>query len=218
VRCKCLETKARRRKGPGGPTGLQNRLGGHFARRKVRLLPFSATMAFQSLLPGSAECVCSRCDSRWSSIPAKTQVAYRRNCAGEVVMKVQTAIITVLFFVLLFQACAMHPLQALFHGRTESVEMESSPPGAQVEAPDGASCVTPCALELTRGQSYVLMFRRQGCRGPDGHGFSKAQLRVHAEPRGCQPGLHAETADNRALGRSAEKRSHRRSLAGWAAA
>ncbi len=34
--------KVRRRKGPGGPTGLQNRLGGHCVRRKVRLLPPSA--------------------------------------------------------------------------------------------------------------------------------------------------------------------------------
>jgi hypothetical protein len=31
-----------RRKGPGGPTGLQNRPGGHCVRRKVRLLPPSA--------------------------------------------------------------------------------------------------------------------------------------------------------------------------------
>ena len=34
-----------RRKGPGGPTGLQNRLGGQYACRKVRLLPPSARIA-----------------------------------------------------------------------------------------------------------------------------------------------------------------------------
>jgi hypothetical protein len=41
-RDRCLKNKAWRRKGPGGPTGLQNRLGGHCVRRKVRLLPPSA--------------------------------------------------------------------------------------------------------------------------------------------------------------------------------
>ena len=44
---KALEIKAWRRKGPGGPTGLQNRPGGHCVRRKVRLLPPSATLILQ---------------------------------------------------------------------------------------------------------------------------------------------------------------------------
>jgi hypothetical protein len=36
------EFRAWRRKGPGGPTGLQNRPGGHCVRRRVRLPPPSA--------------------------------------------------------------------------------------------------------------------------------------------------------------------------------
>ena len=45
VRRETLKNQAWRRKGPGGPTGLQNRPGSHCGCRRVRLPPPSATIS-----------------------------------------------------------------------------------------------------------------------------------------------------------------------------
>ena len=50
---------------------------------------------------------------------------------------------------------------AMVRGTHQNVPFSSSPPGAVVQS-ESTSCETPCALNLSRGQSHVLTVRKPG--------------------------------------------------------
>lgn len=58
---------------------------------------------------------------------------------------------------LLLGGCA-----TITRGTTESLGIQSEPPGAKVELSTGQTCVTPCSLELKRKYQYRLYLQKNG--------------------------------------------------------
>ncbi len=59
--------------------------------------------------------------------------------------------------VMLLGACA-----TITRGTTDTLVIESEPPGAEVELSNGMRCRTPCALEVDRDRSLVVRIRKPG--------------------------------------------------------
>lgn len=50
----------------------------------------------------------------------------------------------------------------IVHGTTERVQIDSTPPGAEVAIDDSQHVVTPSAVKLSRGSAHKLVFHKQG--------------------------------------------------------
>lgn len=55
-------------------------------------------------------------------------------------------------------------------GTTETLSIQSEPPGASVELSNGQTCRTPCSLEVKRKNEYLVYLRKDG--------FEPAQMTV----------------------------------------
>jgi hypothetical protein len=51
----------------------------------------------------------------------------------------------------------------MIRGTEQSLQLTSVPPGAKAVISAGQSCITPCALELSRSTSTAVTFEREGC-------------------------------------------------------
>lgn len=58
---------------------------------------------------------------------------------------------------LLLSGCA-----TMSHGTTQTLDIRSQPPGADVSTSIGVVCVTPCALTLKRKTGFVATIRKPG--------------------------------------------------------
>lgn len=52
-------------------------------------------------------------------------------------------------------------------GTTEQVQLVSEPPGADARTSMGHSCVTPCTLQFTRKDEFVVTFSKPGYRSQE---------------------------------------------------
>ncbi len=62
-----------------------------------------------------------------------------------------------LFLLLALTGCGL-----VTHGTSQWIQCETSPPGAQVSSANGASCSSPCVVNLQRKKDGVLTIERQG--------------------------------------------------------
>ena len=76
---------------------------------------------------------------------------------GTVFMTGKTAIILLTGAALLTSGCA-----TVTRGKSEQVQFTSVPSGAVVSTTMGASCTTPCSLEVLRKQAFNASFQHRG--------------------------------------------------------